>query len=611
MQASTEANPEPLEATDIQRSEPQAENIAKETESAGQEGADISEPKEPLDEGEAERVGSGGGEGIIDQEDVLEEEEEEIKAEETQKPEEAEVEQKKEKEKEPQNQIEETAEPVQDKNAEVKAEDSPEETPKVDIAEPEPQNEPEAKTSAEVEATPEKNPVPESQSNTIAEPEPVKETVAPVPPQSEESPNTEQPEHTEATESVKEQPTPTDPQAKLVATPDTETETMPTIRRSIIQSSQKSLEKLSKERANLVNRDSEGMSNLKEQSVRQRSRPQLDPIMTPNPTGNDPAQFELNGNKNELNRPSKNNERPQKKKNLKRNTRHKAKPKNNKAATEMTLKTENMTTDRSQILNGLKSKYGNEETQVNDEPAKCPDQKDTRQGRARGWRGNRTGARRRGDFDTTGLQNMKMNEYNSLLDGNLKKFFCSPEKVRHLSKVGLITRNGILVQNPEVFLRNKQNMRRYRSRPLLGHVSSQQHQAPHTHNKKTKQTVSQKQLKPMPAPHDAKENRLPKIRSKHSKRLLGVSNKMVQSTLSEKDVKSAMKAKSVKAKKRLRKGLSPLGQMWFRVKQNQNRRKREKQKAKGGRKEGKKNGVSKKQYISFLKKVQDVYSFNV
>lgn len=379
-------------------------------------------------------------------------------------------------------------------------------------------------------------------------------------------------------------------------------EQIPEVRKSIINASPVQKQQSAKENEELSK--SSEIDNLKETSVRKRSRPQLDPILTPNGASDKPnANFKLEKKQNRKlkKNPQKKRTRPKKKIQIKSNR----KPANPQKRIDSTLNTETNPTERSQVFGTLKAKYPPENKQLQKENQGKPSNRPNRS--QRGGRKMRVAHRKTSHFDTTGLQNMKMKEYNSLLDGNLKKFFCSPEKVRHLSKVGLITRDGILVQNPEIYLRNKQRIKRYRSRPLLGKVDSPQHQIP-----PSKQN-GQKNCSKAVASQRNKENQLPRIKSKHSVALLGVSNKMVQSTLSEKDVKTAMKAKSLKAKKRLRKGLSPLGQMWFRVKQNQRKKTKfnVKGKAKPSHKKNQKAGISKKQYLTFLKKVQDVYSFNV
>ena len=162
---------------------------------------------------------------------------------------------------------------------------------------------------------------------------------------------------------------------------------------------------------------------------------------------------------------------------------------------------------------------------------------------------------RENNFDIKGLVNSKMMEYNSLKDQSLKKFFCSPEKVKHMTKVGLITKNGLIIKNPEIYLKMKKNQKVYQG------------------------------------------YKLPSIsRNNNSEKDI-----LDQSLLSEKDVKQAIRAKSLKAKKKLHKGLSPLGQIMF--KENKNKiRNRNKKKNK------KKSKISKKKFENYLRQVENLYN---
>lgn len=155
------------------------------------------------------------------------------------------------------------------------------------------------------------------------------------------------------------------------------------------------------------------------------------------------------------------------------------------------------------------------------------------------------------NFNMTGLIHYQMKEYNSLTDHSLKKFFCSPQKVRHMTKVGLITKSGLIVKNPEIYLKMKRQRRDF-----LHH------------------------LPPIPR----KGNR--SVKDLHQR-----------STLSEKEVRKAIKAKSVCAQKKLRKGLSPLGRL------KENRRK-----PRGKKKLQSKNVVTKRKLENYFRQIENLYN---
>lgn len=152
-------------------------------------------------------------------------------------------------------------------------------------------------------------------------------------------------------------------------------------------------------------------------------------------------------------------------------------------------------------------------------------------------------------FNVTGLVHLQIKEYNSLTDHSLKKFFCSPQKVRHMTKVGLITKSGLIVKNPEIFLKMKRQRREY----LL---------------------------------------HLPKIARRENR---SEKNLHQRSTLSEKEVRKAFKAKSVRAKRRLQKKLSPMG----RFKEN---RRQPRKKLKG------KNVVTKRKLENYFRQIENLYN---
>ena len=158
------------------------------------------------------------------------------------------------------------------------------------------------------------------------------------------------------------------------------------------------------------------------------------------------------------------------------------------------------------------------------------------------------------NFDMTGLIHSKMKEYNSLKDESLKKFFCSPEKVRHMTRVGLITKSGLIIKNPENFLKMK----------------------------------SQKKM--------CVEEKLPSVLKRENRSEM---NYMQKSTLSGKEVRKAIKAKSLKAKKKLQQGLSPLGRMMM---------KENKRKMKMKVKKTQKKRLSKKKFELYLNQVEVLYN---
>jgi hypothetical protein len=159
------------------------------------------------------------------------------------------------------------------------------------------------------------------------------------------------------------------------------------------------------------------------------------------------------------------------------------------------------------------------------------------------------------NFNMSGMIHMKMKEYNSLTDHSLKKFFCSPDKVRHMTKVGLITKKGLIIKNPEAYLKMKSYQNYYSN------------------------------------------SKLPQI-SKQSNR--SVKSKFERSTLSGNEVRKAIKAKSLKAKKKLQKGLSPLGMIMM---------KENKRKMKASKKmKGKKLQVSRQRFENYLKRVENLYN---
>ena len=60
------------------------------------------------------------------------------------------------------------------------------------------------------------------------------------------------------------------------------------------------------------------------------------------------------------------------------------------------------------------------------------------------------------DFSLYGLQNKKMDKYNGLKDSNLQGFFCNKKRKKHLYKMGLITKNGYIINKPEEYLRKRE-----------------------------------------------------------------------------------------------------------------------------------------------------------
>ena len=48
-----------------------------------------------------------------------------------------------------------------------------------------------------------------------------------------------------------------------------------------------------------------------------------------------------------------------------------------------------------------------------------------------------------------------MDQYNGLKDEFLQGFFCSDERKKHLIKMGMVTKDGYVVNKPEEYLRKK------------------------------------------------------------------------------------------------------------------------------------------------------------
>lgn len=65
-------------------------------------------------------------------------------------------------------------------------------------------------------------------------------------------------------------------------------------------------------------------------------------------------------------------------------------------------------------------------------------------------------AHKRTSFNLNGLPNMKMNVYDGLRDRNLRGHFASNLRRRHLIRMGLITKEGGVIKNPEDYLRKKE-----------------------------------------------------------------------------------------------------------------------------------------------------------
>lgn len=158
------------------------------------------------------------------------------------------------------------------------------------------------------------------------------------------------------------------------------------------------------------------------------------------------------------------------------------------------------------------------------------------------------------NFNISGMIHIKMKEYNSLTDHSLKKFFCSPEKVRHMTKVGLITKKGLIIKNPEIYLKMRREEKHY-SNPGLPKIS--------------------------------------KFDTKMS------NSKIQRSTLSGKEVSKAIKAKSLKAKKKLVNGLSPLGRVM--LKENRTKQRQVKKQVKHPK-------VTKKKFDKYLRQVENLYN---
>lgn len=58
-------------------------------------------------------------------------------------------------------------------------------------------------------------------------------------------------------------------------------------------------------------------------------------------------------------------------------------------------------------------------------------------------------------FNLCGLQNQHMDQYNGLKDEFLQNFFCSDQRKKHLVKMGMVTKEGYVVNKPEEYLRKK------------------------------------------------------------------------------------------------------------------------------------------------------------
>lgn len=63
--------------------------------------------------------------------------------------------------------------------------------------------------------------------------------------------------------------------------------------------------------------------------------------------------------------------------------------------------------------------------------------------------------RKKDQFNLNGLPNLKMNYYDGLRDMNLQAHFCSEVKRKHLIRMGLITSEGHIIRNPEMYLKRK------------------------------------------------------------------------------------------------------------------------------------------------------------
>ena len=58
-------------------------------------------------------------------------------------------------------------------------------------------------------------------------------------------------------------------------------------------------------------------------------------------------------------------------------------------------------------------------------------------------------------FCLNGLPNDKMDQYDGLKDDFLQGFFCNEQRKKHLVKMGLVTKDGYVVNKPEEYLRKK------------------------------------------------------------------------------------------------------------------------------------------------------------
>lgn len=63
--------------------------------------------------------------------------------------------------------------------------------------------------------------------------------------------------------------------------------------------------------------------------------------------------------------------------------------------------------------------------------------------------------KRRRSFCLDGFINAKMDQYNGLKDDLLQGFFCNDQRKKHLIKMGLVTKDGYVVNKPEEYLRKK------------------------------------------------------------------------------------------------------------------------------------------------------------
>ena len=63
--------------------------------------------------------------------------------------------------------------------------------------------------------------------------------------------------------------------------------------------------------------------------------------------------------------------------------------------------------------------------------------------------------KRRQSFNLNGLQHDHMEQYNGLKDEFLQGFFCNEKRKYHLIKMGMVTKDGYVVNKPEEYLRKK------------------------------------------------------------------------------------------------------------------------------------------------------------